>query len=188
MALLKFRIYWEEDDATYRDILIRHQQTFEDLHFSILKSYEFDTKHQATFYRSNDQWQKGREISFEQYDKPYKAPPLLMKETTLGSEVKVPDQKFIYEYDFVKGWTFLVALIQVIKEEGKEAEYPVIVRKEGIGPSQYGTKDMISARLAEVEEKYDLNADEEGYGEEGEEGEEKGEDEDHYKEDQTEDF
>ncbi|MBU6158113.1 MAG: hypothetical protein KGP35_03685 [Bacteroidetes bacterium] len=188
MALLKFRIYWEEDDATYRDILIRHQQTFEDLHFSILKAYEFDTKHQATFYRSNDQWQKGREISFEQYDKAYKAPPLLMKETTLGSEVKVPDQKFIYEYDFVKGWSFLIALIQVIKEEGADTEYPVIVRKEGIGPSQYGTKDMVTARLTEVEEKYDLNAGDEGYGEEGEDEEGASEEEEGFEEDQSDTF
>ena len=31
-------------------------------------------------------------------------------------------------------------------------------RSEGIGPSQYGTKGLISEKLAEIEEKYDLNA------------------------------
>ena len=54
MAVLKFRVYLEEDDAVYRDICIKHTQTFAELHYAILKAYEFDNKHQATFYRSND--------------------------------------------------------------------------------------------------------------------------------------
>ena len=101
MAILKFRIYLEEDDAVYRDIVIKHTQYFFDLHFAILKAFEFDTKHQATFYRSNDNWLKGREISFERYDKVYRAEPLLMAETTIGSEIQDVNQEFIYEYDFV---------------------------------------------------------------------------------------
>ncbi|MEN9350286.1 MAG: hypothetical protein RL372_1264, partial [Bacteroidota bacterium] len=28
MAVLKFRVYLEEDDAVYRDICIKHTQTF----------------------------------------------------------------------------------------------------------------------------------------------------------------
>ena len=188
MALLKFRIYWVEDDATYRDVVIQHKQTFEDLHHIILKAYEFDSKHQSTFFRSNDNWQKGREISFEVYEKAYKVPPLLMKETTIGSEIKEPNQKFIYQYDFAKGWTFLVELIQVIKEEDPKTTYPSIVRKEGLGPSQYGTKDMVTNKLAEVEEKYDLNSDAEGYGEEGEDEEGASEEEEGFTEDQSEDF
>ena len=68
MAILKFRVYFEEDESVYRDVVIRHSQTFKDLHEAILKSYEFDSKHQATFFRSNDHWQRGREISLEKYD------------------------------------------------------------------------------------------------------------------------
>jgi hypothetical protein len=117
MAVLRFRIYWEDDDATYRDVVIRHTQNFRDLHEAILKGFEFDSKHQATFYRSNDLWQRGREISLEKYDKQYKAPPLLMADTTVGSEIKEPNQRFVYVYDFNKNWTFLLELINVSKEE-----------------------------------------------------------------------
>src|SRR4051812_4634950 len=106
MAVLKFRIYFEEDETVYRDVAIKHTQTFQDLHYAILKAYEFDNKHQATFYRSNDNWQRGREISFQKYDKPYQAEPLLMETTTIGSEIKDPNQKFIYIYDFTKNWMF----------------------------------------------------------------------------------
>lgn len=174
MAILRFRTYWEDDESIYRDIAISHTQTFFDLHNAILKSYEFDNKHKATFYRSNDSWQRGREISLEKYDKPYKADPLLMYEVTIASEIKGPNQKFVYEYDFNKNWHFMIELINVDKEENKRLTYPCCIRTEGLAPSQYGTKGLIDKRLLEMEEKYDLQPEamKEGFGEEGEDSEE----------------
>ena len=151
----------------YRDVSIRHTQSFLDFHEAVLRAYEFDNKHKATFYRSNDHWQRGREISLEQYDKEYKAPPLLMKDTTIGSEIKNPNQKFIYQYDFNKNWTFLVELINVSKEENPKLSYPSTMRTEGIAPSQYGTKGLLGEKFADVEEKYDLTQGADGFGEEG---------------------
>ena len=168
MAILKFRVYFEEDDSIYRDVAIKHTQSFTNLHNAILKAYEFDSKHQATFYRSNDNWQRGREITLEKYDRNYKVPPLLMNDTTIGSEIRDPNQKFIYQYDFAKNWSFLVELINVSKEESSKLEYPAVVRKEGIGPSQYGVKGLVGDKLTEVEEKYDLSRGAEGFGVEGE--------------------
>jgi Fe-S-cluster formation regulator IscX/YfhJ len=156
MAILKFRVYFEEDDSVYRDVAVRHTQHFLQLHQVILKAYEFDSKHQATFYRSNDHWQRGREISLEKYDKPYKVDPLLMDATTVGSEIRDPNQKFVYVYDFVKNWGFLVELINVSKEDNGKVDYPTVVKTEGIAPSQYGTKGLVGDKLAEIEEKYDL--------------------------------
>ena len=169
MAVLRFRIYWEEDDAVYRDIAILHKQNFRELHETVLKAFEFDSKHQATFFRSNDHWQRGREISLEQYDKVYKAEPLLMEATQVGSEIREPNQKFVYLYDFNKNWTFFVELINVSKEENPKIAYPSIMRSEGIAPSQYGTRGLVGDKLTEMEEKYDLSAGAEGFGEEGEE-------------------
>jgi hypothetical protein len=168
MAILRFRVYFEEDESVYRDVAIRHTQSFLEMHDAILRAYEFDSKHKATFYRSNDHWQRGREISLEQYEKEYKAPPLLMKDTTIGSEIKNPNQKFIYQYDFNKNWTFLVELINVSKEENPKISYPSTLRTEGIAPSQYGTKGLLGEKFADVEEKYDLTQGAEGFSEEGE--------------------
>ncbi len=171
MAILKFRIYLEEDDAVYRDIVIRHTQNFQELHYAILKSYEFDSKHKATFFRSNDNWQRGREISFEKYDKPYVVDPLIMSEVTIGSEIRDTNQKFVYEYDFEKHWIFLVELINVSKEESSKITYPATSRTEGIGPQQYGTKSLLGDKFADIEEKYDLAEAAEGFGTEGEDAE-----------------
>lgn len=169
MTNLKFRIFWEEDDTIYRDIVIKPNQTFLDLMQGILSSFSFDNKHKATFYRSNDNWQHGREITFEKYEKEYKVEPLLMNEVVISSEIKAPDQKFVFEYDFNKNWIFLVELIQVDKHGDATLEYPYCAKSYGIAPPQYGTKGIIDSRLAEMEEKYDLRPEalQDGFGEEG---------------------
>lgn len=171
MAILRFRVYFEEDESVYRDVVIRHTQTFQDLHDAILKSYEFDNKHKATFFRSNDHWLRGREISLEQYDKEYKMSPLLMADTTIGSEIKNPNQRFIYLYDFNKNWSFLLELINVSKEESAKISYPSMIRTEGIAPSQYGTKGLLGPKFADIEEKYDLTHAGAGFAEKDEDGE-----------------
>ena len=171
MTILKFRVYFEDDDSIYRDVVIRHTQSFFELHEAILKAYEFDNKHKATFFRSNEHWQQGREISLEVYDKEYKAPPLIMSETTVGSEIRDPGQKFVYNYDFNKSWNFLVELINVSKDENPKLTYPATIRTEGIAPSQYGTKGLLGSKFADIEEKYDLMQGAEGFVEVGEEGE-----------------
>ncbi len=167
MAVLKFRAYFEEDDSVYRDIVIKHTHNFADLFAVIVKSYDFDSKHQATFYRSNDSWQRGREITLEKYDKAYKAEPLIMSEVAIGTEIKDPNQKFILEYDFNRRWVFLVELISVSKEESPKVTYPSMARAEGIAPAQYGTKSLLGDKFVDIEEKYDLSSSAEGFGREG---------------------
>lgn len=169
MSLLKFRVYWEEDDLIYRDIEIMSGQHFSDLHYAIIKAYEFDGKHSAVFYESNDKWQRLRAFSSDVLVNKKDAPFLSMIKTPVSALVAVPDQKFVYVYDPARNWTFLLELIGVTKDEDPRKVYPLCTRKEGMAPGQYklgGPKDM----LMEVEEKYDLGAEDmaEGYGNEGE--------------------
>jgi hypothetical protein len=172
MPLLRFRVYWEEDDQVYRDIEIQPGQTFLELHKAIIQAYEFDGKHAASFFESNDRWQRGREINSEVFVNKKDAPALSMMRTPVSALVSTPDTKFVYEYDPAKKWIFLVEFIGISKEESHKRTYPYVFRKEGIGPSQHGIKGIAGDKIMEVEEKYDLGADEmaEGFGSEGEEG------------------
>jgi Fe-S-cluster formation regulator IscX/YfhJ len=152
--------------------MVKHTQNFTDLHHIILKAFEFDEKHDATFFRSNEKWQRGREISKAVYEKNYVVPPLMMDEVSIGSEILNTNQQFVYLYDFAKSWTFLIQLIQVIKNADADMElnYPTISRIEGVGPMQYGTKGLLGPNFTDIEEKYDLTEAQDGFGEEGEEG------------------
>jgi hypothetical protein len=171
MPLLRFRVYWEDDDQVYRDIEIRPSQTFLDLHKAIIMAYEFDGKHKASFFESNERWQRnGRQLDSDVLVNKKDAPALSMSRTPVSALVSTPDHKFIYEYDPAKKWSFLVELIGISADEDPKKTYPFVLRKEGVAPGQYGVKGVNLDKLIEVEEKYDLGADEmaEGFGSEGE--------------------
>jgi len=172
MPLLRFRVYWEDDDQVYRDIEIRPSQTFLEFHKAIITAYEFDGKHTASFYESNERWQLGRELNSEVLVNKKDAPALSMMRTPVSALVAKPDQKFVYVYDPAKKWTFLVELIGVQADEDAKRTYPFVLRKEGVSPAQYGIKGVNPDKLMEIEEKYDLGAEEmaEGFSNEGEEG------------------
>ena len=170
MPILRFRVYWEEDDQIYRDVEILSGSNFMELHQVILKSFDFDSRFSASFFESNDRWQRAREINSEVLVNKKEAPALSMVKTPVTALVQKPDQKFIYVYDPIKQWTFLVELIGVEKEENPKRTYPFVLRKEGIAPSQYGVKGPGHDAMMEIEEKYDLSSEEmaEGFGNEGE--------------------
>lgn len=174
MSLYRFRVYWEEDDLTYRDIEVLATQTLLDFHGAILKAYEFDGKHVASFYESNDRWERGRQFSSDVLSNKKDAPALSMMKTPVAALIATPNQKFVYEYDPAKQWSFLVELIGIFKDENSKKTYPLIIRKEGIGPAQYGVKGLAPEKMLQVEEAYDLSADDmaEGFGSEGEGGSE----------------
>ena len=155
MPLLRFRVYWEEDDQVYRDVELRTGQSFLELHQVILQAYEFDSKHTASFFDSNERWQRGTELNSEVLVNKKGAPALSMMKTPVSALIVKPDHKFVYEYDPAKKWTFMVELIGVVPDENPRATYPNVFRKEGVGPAQYGVKGVSPDKLMEIEEKYD---------------------------------
>lgn len=161
MPVLRFRVYLEDDDQIYRDIEIQTGQTFFDFHQAIVKAFEFDGKHEASFFESNDRWLiTGREISSEILVNKKDAPALSMMRTPVSALVSEPEQKFTYVYDRVKKWSFLIELVGIDKLEMAKRTYPFVLRKEGVSPAQYGVKGINRDKLIEVEEKYDLSSDE----------------------------
>ena len=170
MPLFKFRVYWEDDDNIYRDIVLKTGQSFHAFHEAILTAFEFDKKHKASFFSSNENWIRGREISSDVLVNKKDAPALSMIKTPVSALVEKPDEKFVYTYDPVKKWNFLVELIGIDKDEDSRKEYPLCTKKEGVAPAQTGIKGLANERLLEIEEKYDLSKEEmaEGFGAEGE--------------------
>lgn len=170
MSLYRFRVYWEEDDLTYRDIEVQATQTLADFSAAITKAWEFDGKHVSHFFESNDRWDRGRQFSSDVMSNKRDAPALSMIKTPVSALISTPNQKFVYEYDPAKHWVFLVELIGVSKDENPKKTYPLVIRKEGVGPAQYGVKGLPAEKMMEIEEAYDLGAEEmaEGFGSEGE--------------------
>lgn len=174
MPVFKFKISWEEDDNINRSIALTNGQSFLQFHQAILTAFQFEKKEaEATFFESNERHIRGRAISSEVLVNKKDAPALSMLKTPVSALIDNPGKIFIYEYDPIKNWTFLVELVGVDAELNPNAEYPYCFFKEGISPTLTGAKSLAESKMVELEEKYDLGKEEmeEGYGSEGEEDE-----------------
>ncbi|MFM2048357.1 MAG: hypothetical protein RI955_905 [Bacteroidota bacterium] len=172
MSVFKFRVALEQDDTIFRDIEIKPAQLFSDFHTAILKSFGFDSKHEASFYKTNDRWIMGEEISLSK-----KEGIKQMSKMAMAMAIDDPHEKFIYVYDVEMEWTFLIELLGVV-EESKKDSYPKMSKSEGIAPKQYGNEPIIGKDIEgfEAEEIYDAS-EADDMGEEGEDIEKNDEDE-----------
>ncbi len=138
MPGLKFRVLLDSKDKNeaFRDILIRDSDNFESFYKAILKAYDFTEDQMASFYMSNNNWDKGFEISL--FDMSFgeddsQILPGIMKESIIREYIQDPDQKMILVHDFLRMWMFLVELIGI---EEEEPDTPKTALSIGIAPKE----------------------------------------------------
>jgi hypothetical protein len=187
MAIYRFRITFEDYDDVVREIDVKSNQTFEDLHRAVHQSTGYNPEFSSSFYISNDQWIKGEEITYLPNQKRTDRGIALMDKVKLLKYIDDPHQKFYYTFNFDRPFDFHVELLKIILDETPGTVYPAVVRSSGEAPKQFGLVVPPVAATAEGEDLDFLNElsfseeDTEDFSEvtdEGEtEGEEKSEDE-----------
>jgi hypothetical protein len=178
MSIIKFRVSWNQDDSTFRDIEILSGQTFDDLHQCIKRELLMPADMESIIYVSDENWNKGRQISSRVEKNLRDAIALSMKKTPIGALIVDPHQKFIYECEHPKAWLFYIDLITLMEETAVTHVYPRCIKGEGVSPSQFGILPIKKDSVVEIEERYDLANDEEGFGDEGEDDNNSSEEED----------
>jgi hypothetical protein len=144
MAVYKFRVSFEDYDDISRDIDIKSNQTFADLHKAIHQSISFDGNASASFYMSNDYWHKGKEITHLEKDVKTESVNL-MEKSQLKNFIVDPHQKIYYVFNFEKPWTFHVELIKIVINEDASVSYPLCTKSNGEAPKQFGNTPIIAA-------------------------------------------
>jgi hypothetical protein len=152
MGALKFRVLLdsEEDKEIFRDILIDENDNFESLYHAIINSFRFEGDQMASFYMSNDDWDKGHEISLMDMnygDEAIDEVASVMSGAVLRDFMHVADQKVILVYDFMRMWIFLIELIDRSEEI---IESPMVALSVGIAPPE--DSKISSMELEEEEE------------------------------------
>jgi hypothetical protein len=133
-----FRIVLDlKDEDIIRDIEIRHDATFEDLHNSIVQACDLDGQQMASFYTSNDKWEQKQEITLFNMDdfSDSEEEKKVMSEWALHELVDEDHHKLLYVYDFLNMWTFFIELLNV-HEESAGVEYPRIIQAIGLMPEE----------------------------------------------------
>ncbi len=139
MAIYRFRVSFEDYDDVERDVDIKSNQTFEDLHRAIHESTGYKTEASSSFYVSNDQWIKNEEIAYLPNQRKINNEVALMENSKLSSFIDDPHQKFYYIYNFDRPFDFHVELIKIMLNEEPGKSYPHVSRSLGEAPKIAGT-------------------------------------------------
>ncbi|MCO5268844.1 MAG: plasmid pRiA4b ORF-3 family protein [Brumimicrobium sp.] len=121
MAGLKFRILLDSISTTeiFREILVNEDHTFEEFYTSLLQAFDLPNDQMASFYVSNDDWDKGEEITLMDMSfdtKENEESPQEMRDIQIKDKIESLNQRFILVYDFLKMWIFLIELSGVTKD------------------------------------------------------------------------
>jgi hypothetical protein len=138
MALYRFRITFEDYDDVMREIDVKSNQTFEELHRAIHQSTGYAPEYPSSFYVSNDQWMKGEEITFMPNQKRIDRGVALMDKVKLLKYIDDPHQKFYYTFNFDRPFDFHVELLKIILDETPGTTYPAVIKSTGEAPKQFG--------------------------------------------------
>ena len=133
MKAYKFRVLIDAQDDVFRDIVVRGDNSFLEFHKSIVKSFGFEGDQMASFYMSNEEWDRGREIPL--MDMGMGEEPADMASLMIASEIEEPDQRLVYVYDFMRMWCFYVELLEETKPDPK-SKYPKVVLEYGDSPAE----------------------------------------------------
>jgi hypothetical protein len=146
--IFKFRVIVDTEQDVFRDIEIETDASFEKMHEAILDAFDFEPGEMASFYMSNEAWEKGLEIPL--MDMAGDA-ALSMKSTTLAEMVNKPSDKVLYIYDFMRMWIFYVELMEVKKDQPSTI-YPRVALVYGDAPSQDSKEmDLFGSEFSEDE-------------------------------------
>lgn len=174
MAALKFRVLLdtEKENEVFRDILINEDDNFESLYNAIFSAFNFQGDQMASFYISNDEWDKGHEISLMDMnygDESINEIATVMSDANLRDFMEKEDQKVILVYDFLRMWIFLIELVER-QEENVSA--PEVVFSIGMAPPEDSRivaseddDDLFSSNDFDEEEEEDFDF-EDGYDDE----------------------
>ena len=137
MATYRFRVTFEDYDDVTRDIEIRSTQTFEELHYAIQNAIGFDASKPTSFFLSDDNWKKGKELTTRDLrnDETETASPV--RNSRLCDFIIDPHQKIYYIFDISSQWTFRIELVKINREEEQGATYPRCIKSTGDAPKQY---------------------------------------------------
>lgn len=174
MAIYKIRISFEDYDVM-REIDIKSNQSFEDLHNTFHQAIGYKADVPSSFYVSNDFWHKGQEISILPDASRLEKKVSLMSASKLNNFIEDPHQKFYYTSNFDRPFDFHVELIRILIDADPKLTYPAVVKSQGEAPRQFTVVSPGTTKSGGIPESPELLLEEPEDGEE-DEGEEEGDD------------
>ncbi len=142
MRIYRFRVMIDDPCEAFRDIEIKSEQTFLQFHKAIKEAFGFTGDEMSCFYVSDDDWGKGPEIPLADlgFGVDGEIAPTLMDKVYISDHMRSTRQRYIYVYDFLHHWSFLIELVHATEPE-KGKKYPRVVLSHGTPPAENSRMD-----------------------------------------------
>lgn len=139
MKIIKFRVTIDYKKPVFREIEISSQCTLLDFHNIIQKAFDFDNSQMASFYLSNDKWEKGKEFTL--FDMGSNNNNIAtMESVKIKDIISKKNEKLLYIFDFLRMWIFYIEAISIFERQNTKSKYIKIVGKSGKAPHQYSKR------------------------------------------------
>jgi hypothetical protein len=133
--ILLLRIISDEDQDFFRDMVIDGSDTFLDLHQVLQEDLGYDPSQLASFFITNEKWEKQQEITpIDMMEEPG-VETLTMGEVTVGEYLTQVNQRMIYVFDFFSERAFFMELVE-ISDQTSPRGTPFIGKSGGEPPPQ----------------------------------------------------
>jgi hypothetical protein len=134
MKTIKLRVVIDTEEDIFRDLEVQEENLLIDFHEEIIKAFDFDGGQMASFFLSDEDWEKGEEYPLVDMSGDDSEAPS-MDNTTVGSLLKQKGERLLYVYDFLRMWCFYIEVIDFGKVE-KGKKYPQIILSVGKAPDE----------------------------------------------------
>ncbi len=131
----KFRIISNESKDFVRDLEILSDQSFYDFHKALVENFHYDKSQIASFFLSNDNWEKEKEFTLFDMSEGENNNTITMDSTRLSDHIETPKQRLLYLHDFFNDRALFIELVGVLPQEDS-VKYPRFTRKCGCPPPQ----------------------------------------------------
>lgn len=142
--IVVLRIVLDVDDDVIRDVAIAHKNSLADLHNAIVQAFDLDSGEMSSFFRSDEEFNQGEEISMMDLD--LESGKNALESTAICDLVEQKGDRMLYVYDYLNLWTFFIELYD-IREQDLSKTYPYIAGSVGNRPDEAPEKTMQAQNL-----------------------------------------
>jgi hypothetical protein len=146
-----FRIISDEDQEFYRDLVIDGTDTFLDFHHTLQENLGFDPSQLASFFITNEMWEKQQEITLIDMMQEPGLSTVTMDQVTLEEYITDETQRMIYVFDFFSERAFFIELLEK-SDQTSPKDTPFIGHARGDAPPQLALDLLMDEPDAEPDE------------------------------------
>lgn len=152
--VLKLRIVADTEEDIFADVLLDTSCHLLSLHQFILDLFKLDQLEMASFYLSNDEWDKGEEITlFDMSLEEDEFSPMSMESTSIF-QIYEKTNKILYVHDFLNMNIFYVEILDLLPSNQNHTEIQLIHHFGTYMPKKMVTNEE-NTNMDEISEIYD---------------------------------